>query len=69
MTVTKLIVVNRGEIAVRFLRAVANLTIPHFTVETEERLLIKVQGHVTEIHRTLEMTPEFTSKVQGVFRD
>lgn len=39
------------------------------TAETEDRLLTKIQGHVAEIHRDLEMTPEFTSKVQGAFRD
>ncbi len=38
------------------------------TAETEERLLSKIQGHVAEIHRDLEMTAEFTSKVQGAFR-
>ena len=39
------------------------------TAESEERLLSKIQGHVAEIHRDLEMTPEFTSRVQGAFRD
>jgi predicted small metal-binding protein len=39
------------------------------TAENEERLLTKIQGHVAEIHRDLEMTTEFTSKVQGAFRD
>lgn len=39
------------------------------TAETEERLLTKIQGHVAEIHRDLEMTPDLTAKIQGAFRD
>ena len=39
------------------------------TAESEDRLLTKIQGHVAEVHRDLEMTPEFTAKVQGAFRD
>ena len=39
------------------------------TAETEDRLLSKIRGHVAEIHRDLEMTPELTAKVQAAFRD
>jgi predicted small metal-binding protein len=39
------------------------------TAETEARLLSKIQGHVAEIHRDLEMNDELTSKVQAAFRD
>jgi predicted small metal-binding protein len=39
------------------------------TAETEDRLLSKIQGHVAEIHRDLDMTPEFTAKIEGAFRD
>ena len=30
---------------------------------------MKIQGHVAEIHRDLEMDADLTAKVQGAFRD